>query len=169
MKKRLLAVLTIAAMVFCFTGCSSSDSKETTNASESNATKSKYYFEASGTKVYLGDNGDDTIKALGEAKSTFTAVSCAFEGEDHMYLYDSYQVTISTVNGKEVVTAISLTNDMTATPEGVKIGSNDAAVTSAYGISSDSTGNYQLTDGNTTLGIVVKDDEVISINYTYNN
>lgn len=168
MKKRFLAILAIAAIVTSFTGCGSSSDGETTKKAEAGTTTSKYYFEANGTKIHLGDLGEDVLSALGDANSTFTAVSCAFEGEDHMYMYDSYQITISTVDGKDVVTAISITNDMIGTPEGVKIGSTDAQVTEAMGVTTQESGNYRFTDGNTTVAIVVKDDEVISINYTYN-
>ena len=169
MKKKLLLTATAVVLAMSFmAGCggSTENEKATTTAATTNAA-SKYYFEANGAKVNIGDNGEAAIAALGEANSTFTATSCAFEGEDHMYMYDAFQLTLSTVNGEEVVTAISVTNDMISTPEGVKIGSTNDDVTEAMGVESKEDGNYQFTDGHTAHAIVVKDDAVISITYSY--
>ncbi|NLL92793.1 MAG: hypothetical protein GX225_01405 [Clostridiales bacterium] len=168
MKKKILALTVIAMMAFA-TGCGSSgDSDNTTTTQKaSENTIPKYYVSVGNEKVYIGQAGDAAIDALGEANSTFTAVSCAFEGEDKMYMYDGFQVTISTVEGSEVVTAIDFTDDRIATPEGVKIGSTDAQVCSAMGVDSESLGNYTFNDGKTQLTIAQKDGEVIAITYSY--
>lgn len=170
MKKKVLAIVMASAML-CAAGCSSDTKDETTTvASQAQNVESKYAFEANGKKISIGESADSVLEKLGEATSKFTAVSCAFEGEDHMYTYGtSYQITTSNVDGNEVLTCISLLDDMVSTKEGVKIGSTDDEVAAAMGVSKEDSGKYEFKDGKTSLVIVTKEDAVISITYSYVN
>ena len=174
MKKILTLALSVGMVMAMATACGSEgdnkggDTTPTKAAQESNKKQeSKYYFEHNGAKVRMGDNGADAIAALGKENSVFTAKSCAFEGEDNTYIYDDFQVTLSTVDGEEVVTSVSVTSDMISITEGVKIGSTEDEVLSAMSCEAKADGNYKFSDAGTALAIIVKDGNVASITYSY--
>lgn len=177
MRKKILALtLALSTMMVCFTGCGEEEKAPmTTRETDANGQtiNEKYVFNApveGSTKTVPLNMGDpaSTLEELGEPSSSFTATSCAFEGEDHIYTYGtSYQVTTSTVEGNEVITCVQLLDDMVATPEGIRIGSSNHDVFAAMDVQPNETGNYQFKDGKTELSIVIKDENVISITYSY--
>ena len=177
MRKKILALgLALSTMMVCFTGCGEDEKAPLTRRAtdESGMTvNEKYVFMASvpGTTatvpLIMGDPAS-VLEELGEPTSSFTATSCAFEGEDHIYTYGtSYQVTTSTVDGNEVITCVQLLDDMVETEEGIRIGSTNHDVFEKMNVDVNETGNYQFKDGKTELSIVVKDESVISITYSY--
>ncbi len=164
MKKRILALIMVA-LVAVLTACGSGSGATPT---PSKTTAGKYSYVHDGKKITIGESAEAVLDKLGEATSTFTSKSCAFEGEDHFYTYGtSLQIVTSKVNGKEVLTTIQLLDDLVATPEGVKIGDSAEAVAKAYGEGKD--GKFSVKDGKTSLVIVTKNGEVSSITYTYEN
>lgn len=173
MKKILALALSVGMVMAMTTACGSEEAKDDKPAAtqssqkDDNKKESKYYFEFNGAKVRMGDNGADAIAALGKENSVFTAKSCAFEGEDNTYIYDDFQVTLSTVNGEEVVTSVNITSDMISIAEGVKIGSTEAEVLGAMSCEAKDDGNYKFSDAGTALAIIVKDGAVASITYSY--
>ncbi len=164
MKKRILALIMVA-MIAVLTACGSgSDATPTPEKS----TENKYSYVHNGQKITIGESAEAVLKKLGEATSTFTSISCAFEGEDHFYTYGtSLQIVTSQVNGKEILTTIQLLDDLVATPQGIRIGDSEEAVAKAYGEGKD--GKFSMKDGKTSLVIVIKNGEVSSITYTYAN
>lgn len=173
MKKKFLRATLIASMIIstiCLSGCgdeNSANKQEVVTDSKTDNADSKYVFKSGDKTIYIGQDGKEVLEILGEANETFTATSCAFDGEDHMYMYNSYQITLSTIEGTERLAAITLTDDGVATPEGIRIGSSEETVIEALSVEKKEDGLYSVTSGKTKLSVTVKDGAVIAINYAY--
>lgn len=125
-----------------------------------------YVFTApNGSRVAIDDDMAQVLEALGEAQSYFEAPSCAFEGLDKTYTYSGFTV-ITRPEETDLVSSILLTDDSTATPEGVYIGSTAEDVAAAYGEPGQQTDTLlSYTKGNTTLNFILEGGAVISIEY----
>lgn len=127
---------------------------------------SGYVFTApNGSTVAIDDDMATVLEALGEPQSYFEAASCAFEGLDKTYTYSGFTI-VTRPEETDLVTSILLTDDSTATPEGVYIGSTAEDVTAAYGEAAGQTDTLlSYTRGGTTLNFILSGGSVISIEY----
>lgn len=125
-----------------------------------------YVFTHNGTTVSVDQDMSDVLKGLGEAASYFEAPSCAFEGLDKVYTYNGFTIDTYPQDGKDLVSAITLTDDIVTTAEGVYNGSSLADVTAAYGTDYAEEGGMVVykKDG-MKLCFIVQDDVVTSIQY----
>ena len=153
MKKTLLLII----LMILFVGCSS-------NAESSDV----YYFETNGLKITMGDDASDFLVKTGIPVDQYSAPSCAFDGDDTVYDFGSYQITTYLSEGKEIFTGVYLLDDRFSTKEGIKIGSKLSDMLSTYGDDFlENYGAYTYSLGLTNLSFVVIDDVVTSISYLH--
>lgn len=176
MKKR-IGVLLAAGMVM-MTACGGGDAADGSSGSVQNvggsaadgqgtaASQKGYVFSYKGTTIAVDQNMADVLKGLGEAASYFEAPSCAFEGLDKVYTYNGFVIDTYPQGEQDFVSAISLTDDVVTTAEGVYNGCSLAAVTAAYGTDYTEEGGMVVykKDG-MKLCFIVQDDTVTSIQY----
>ena len=115
-----------------------------------------------------GDKFDDISAKLGEPTSYYEAASCAFDGKDKIYTYGSLQISVSPMAGVDVIYMITLLDDALATPEGVRVGTERAAVLEAYGNGGVDKGTSLVyNSGKTDLVFLLRDGCVTSVQYRY--
>lgn len=175
MKRNILNCLMALALAATLAACSTSGQGETPSApvtdqpDNSQAVQtdaSGYTFTTpNGCRIAIDDDMAAVLEELGEPQSYFEAASCAFEGLDKTYTYSGFTIT-TRPEGADLVTSILLTDDSTATPEGVYIGSTAEDVTAAYGAAAQQTDTLlSYTKGGTTLNFILDSGAVISIEY----
>lgn len=121
-------------------------------------------------EVQLMPGGDFAAAqaVLGEPDSYYEAASCAFDGKDKIYTYGSLQISVSPLDGKDVIFMITLLDDSLTTPEGVYVGAERAAVLTAYGEGGlDKGSSITYTSGKTSLVFLIREDCVTSVQYRY--
>lgn len=154
MKKYIMIIVFLVLL----TACGSKDTKQ----------QEGYVFKLNGQEITMGDKAAEFIKGAGSPTSQSSAPSCAFEGDDTVYDYSSYQVTTYQSNGVELVTGVYLLDSSISTKEGVNIGSTMDEVKKAYGDDyQEEYGVFTYTKGKTNLAFVVVDQVVTSISYTH--
>ena len=168
--KKMIGIVLAAGMVMmtaCGGGNPADGSSETVAGSNAaTATKKGYVFSYQGTTVAVDQNMAEVLKGLGEASSYFEAPSCAFEGLDKVYTYNGFVIDTYPQGAQDLVSAISLTDDVVTTAEGVYNGCSLADVTAAYGTNYTEEGGMVVyrKDG-MKLCFIVQDDTVTSIQY----
>lgn len=181
-KKLLLIVLII--MSFAITSCS-----ETSEPIEENniETSNNMNEEESAAEVSQEDNEENTsvfkfsyhdidipldveaepiLTELGESIDYFEAKSCAFPGLDKMYTYPGIEIRTYEKDGVDHIISIILLDDTVATQDGIRLFSTLESVESTYGEADKiENGLYTYIKDDTSLNFLIKDDEVISIEY----
>lgn len=156
MKKAIVMIMILFYAVGCSTG-NSDDQKEV-----------NYVFSIDQQEIAVGDPATDFISALGEYNFQSSAPSCAFDGEDTVYDYPSYQITTYNNNGTEVLTGVYILDSSVATKENIKIGSTLDEVIEAYGEDYiEEYGVITYTQGKTELSFVIMSEKVTSISYIH--
>ncbi|MCD7859465.1 MAG: hypothetical protein LUH51_04750 [Firmicutes bacterium] len=123
-----------------------------------------FSFEAEGVTLTPGEAFDSS--ALPEPVSTYTVPSCAVDGSDNVYTYETFELTAFDDGSGETIYSIYLLDPNVTTPEGLALGDTLARVTELYGedYALDGTAlTYTL--GDTQLVIILQDESVISIEY----
>lgn len=126
-----------------------------------------YAFVYKDVNICIDDDSAQTILAIGNPISSFEAASCAFEGKSYTYSYDGFEFETYENGGKNLIFAITILDDMTSIPEGIRIGSTKDQVTAAFGTNgeiSDNTMTYKK--DNMYIMFIIKEDKVISIQYS---
>lgn len=178
MKMRILSALMLVAIMF--TGCgkdvaenSPAPTPSTSAASEPTPeakTKSKYYFEHNGVKIYMDDEAKPILEKLGDPPfGTFESPSCAFQGIDRTYYYNGFEVYTYTEgdDDKEYFFTVRLMSDAVSTTEGVSIGDKAEKVIETYGKEYTETSNqYVYADQNSKLSFKIVNGEVTDIEYS---
>ena len=145
-KSLMLAAVLAAGVMMAACGSASTlpdNSQEKPVASQQ--TESKYSFELKGIELKTDGNLTEYTSKLGEPSGGYyEAKSCAFEGMDKFYYYDSVTLQGYQKDGNDKLYSIS-----------------------AYGSDyTEADGQLQYESGNTKLSFVMKDDEVQSIIYS---
>ena len=182
--KKILALAMAIMMLLCFTACNETsgtdvpqitigaqqnESNETPNSETSNATEATvpgeaYSFVYNGVQLIPGTAFD--ASALPEATSTYTVPSCALEGTDNVYNYDSFEVTAFNEGKGEFIYSIYFIDPNLTTPQGLALGDTLDKVVDLYG--SDYTQEdtaYIYESAGTQLIIIFENDSIISIEY----
>jgi hypothetical protein len=153
MKKTIITLLA----VFLLLGCSKSPAKT-----------DNYYFKLGKQEIAMGQEAKAVIATLGTPKDTYSSPSCAFEGDDTVYDYGSYQITTFVSEGVEKFTGVYLIDKTISTKEGLHIGSSMDEMVAAYGDKYvESYGSYTYSLDKTDLAFVIVDKVVTSISYLY--
>ena len=127
-----------------------------------------FYFNASEVKIGVNCGAwlVEEIKKAGLEYSYYEAQSCAYQGMDMFYTFDSFEVMVNTIDGHNVITTISILDDLVKTAEGLKIGDSFEKLTELYGNDYTVNGNiYKFTKDGTALSILIKNNKVNSIEY----
>jgi len=174
-KSAFIALILALALVLCSCGGGSAGGNNTANSntgsSETNSQSGEqnnaedYYFQTGDVKIHMQDPSAPLLEKLGEAKSSYEAPSCAFDGTDVIYSYPGFDLLTFVDKGDGIVSGVVLRDDTVETIEGIFIGSDKAAVESAYGKLADGASNLRVTKGSCELIIILTDGSVSSIQY----
>ena len=160
MMKRISAILLTLMLVLSMAACGGD---ETPTQPE---TKDNYVFTYKGTAIMMDVEATDIVAALGTPKSYTEETSCAFEGLDKTYYYGSFYLSTYPMGDKDFVYSVWFADDSVATAEGIRIGSTQSQVESAYGTANYNGSNaFIMTKGESKLTIILTDGEVSSVQY----
>lgn len=126
-----------------------------------------YYFVINGVTIAVDMDMDELVSQLPEAKSVFSAPSCAGEGMSYTYNYSSYEIeTYPAADGKNRIGFITLKDDTVATVEGVDLSMTKEEAILAYGDNyEESTNQITYEKDGTKLNFIYDGDNIISIEY----
>lgn len=178
MKKLTLALLT-AVSAFALTACGekapAQENNETSAQPESSVVSSKqeeskaekgYVFVYEGVTVAVDAPAEETVAKLGEPVSYFEAASCAFEGLDKMYTYNSVEIDTYPTDNGDRISNILLKDDTVETPEGVSLFETKADMIAAYGENyTEENGMIVYAKDGMKLCFILEGDEIVSIEY----
>lgn len=184
--KKIIALCMAAALLLCFTACGQKetnndvpqitigaqqpgpketlgqdDPQETTQPA---ATGEAYAFSFSGVQLIPGAAFD--ASKLPAATSTYQVPSCALEGTDNVYNYDTFEVTAFNDGKSEYIYSIYFIDPNLTTPEGLALGDTLDKAVSLYG--SDYTQAdtaYTYESAGTQLILILQDGSIVSIEY----
>ena len=165
--KILAAALALSAVLFCFAACKDEQvpaETKNTKAQENTAGGVAFYVTVGQTRIELGADAAPVISALGEPQSRQEIGDCAGLGAQVRYNYPSVILYTLISGNQETVDQITLRDDTVSTPAGIRIGSTEAAVLSAYGepaVRDDS--SVQYISGNLTLKFRLSEQKVSGI------
>lgn len=187
MNKKILSVMMASVMALSVVACSSGDEDtapvvlsggqaaesvegangEADSDSEEAASSDAYVFEYNGIVIEMNAHADEVIAALGGNPTYFEAPSCAYEGMDKVYTYNSIVVRSYTRDGEDFIAAVELKDDTVATAEGIRIGSTEEEVRAAYGEDgTEGTTGIEYTRGDSFISFIFEDGKVVAITYT---
>ena len=161
MIKRLICLLLVMLMVVALIACTPDDQAQTDGGS---ALK----FEYNGVSMAPGDDFADIGSKLGDPDGYYEAASCAFDGKDKIYTFGSVQISVSPMDGKDIIYMITLLDDSLTTPEGIRVGDDKASVIATYGEQgTDKGSSLTYNSEKTDLVLLIRDDCVTSVQYRY--
>ena len=173
--KKLIAILLALVLVLGLAACgggnapANNGSKENTVPSGNDKSGAEdYYFQKGDLKIHMQDPAAPVLEKLGQAKSSYEAPSCAFDGMDVIYSYPGFDLMTYVKDGQGIVSGVVLRDDTVETIEGICIGSDKAAVEKAYGKFADGANNMKVVKGSCELLVILTDGAVSSIQYTPN-
>ncbi len=129
-----------------------------------------YYFTAYNTEIGVRCPAHllEKMRENGGEYRYYESVSCAYQGMDMIYTFDSFEVHVNTVDGADIITGISILDDMVSIPEGLKIGDGRDDMTDCLGTDFEQSGNtYTYEKDGTLISVLIKDGSVRSIEYTF--
>lgn len=184
--KKWMALFCAAGMLAVLAGCGESEKviqKESTQVTKEATTQSTqevqentptqeetsakgYVFKQQEVVIEVDAKAAPVVEALGEPVSYFEAASCAFEGLDKMYTYNSFELDTYPVDGEDYVSAVIFKDDSITTAEGVAIGDSRARMEEVYGTESEAQGSMVVyhKDG-MKLCFILDGDTITSIEY----
>ena len=153
-----LAILVIAGIVMALLlnrghsqNVSEPDAKPSPEATAA-PDRPAYFFEYNGVKIGIDDLSEPILKALGEPMHYFEAPSCAFQGMDKIYSYNSFEFQTYTEDGKDYIYSIHFLDDSVTTYEGIGLNASLEDIVDAYGSNYvQSFNQYTYTKGNAIL------------------
>ena len=150
-------VVIILLALLCLTGCA---------APEVPTGEENFTFIYQGVAISPHGDAAPVIEALGEPKSYTEESSCAFEGLDKTYYYGSFYLSTYPMDGKDFVYMLWFADDTVTTAEGIRIGSTQAQVETAYGKDAfNGTNAFEMTKGSSKLTILITDGMVSGVRY----
>lgn len=106
------------------------------------------------------------VAALPQASFVYEVPSCAIEGTDKVYNYQTIEVTVFDDGTGPVIYSIFVVDANTSTPEGLYLGDDISRMTELYGKDYQVDGSqYTYTNEEVMLVILIKNDFVSSIEY----
>lgn len=173
--KKYLALLLVLVLTLSLAACQEAKPNTTTTQPSVNTPTetgdgttpvsiTAYSFDANGVTLVPGAAFE--IGSLPEAASVFEVPSCAIEGTDLLYNYETFELTAYNDGSGPVIYSVFLVDANITTPEGLAIGDSTARVTELYGSNCEIVDNQiTYTAGDTLLIILTQDDFVTSIEY----
>ena len=121
-------------------------------------------FQFDGKVLAVGAEFDPAV--LPKANSIYQVPSCAIEGTDNVYSYDSFEITAYDDGTHELIYSIYFVTPDAQTPEGLTLGEGLDRVLELYGENYELVGTgYNYYCGDAVLTVLVQNDVVISIEY----
>lgn len=180
--KKLIAMMLALVMVLALAACGGKDSAaddmvitrdpqtntdapaQDTDEQVADGTKEAFVFVTGGAKLVPGMAFDPDI--LPPAVSVYEVPSCAIEGTDNVYNYDSFEITAYDDGTGEVIYSIYFIDPNLTTPEGLALGDSVERMEELYGTdyTQEGTACVYSAEG-TMLSIIVQNDTVNSIEY----
>lgn len=178
--KKLFAILLALTLVLAFAACGE-DTPATTDpqagtqpqlppqptygTAATNPVETKTFaFTFEGVQLIPGAVFD--ASALPQAAGVSQVPSCAFEGTDNAYNYETFELTAYNDGSGEVIYSIYLLDPNTPTDEGLYLGDDFAQATMFYGDEYEENGTQiTYTRGTTQLILILQDNVVTSIEY----
>lgn len=155
MKRIILSILLVGLLV----GCSSSTADQTVD---------EFFFDVEGKTIIIGETVNNVVTTIGEPADQYKSPSCAFDGEDNVYDYESYQITTYVTNDNEIYTGVYILDETIQTEEGIRIGSSKQEMIDVYGEDySENYGAFTYNKGKTDLSFVIIDDVITAISYLH--
>lgn len=175
LKLRALVALMILTVCMIAVGCEKAPNNDiviggnNNSSTEDDASGESFAFVHNNVKITPNDLVDPLITALGSDYTYHESPSCAYIGLDKMYVYQGFTIyTYPDDNAVDHVLQVVLTDDSLSTPEGLRLGDPSTKVVELYGNDyAESDGSYAYTRGKTSLMIIIKNDIVQSIQYSY--
>ena len=162
--KKLFALLLAATMLLCFAACAPTQTPGTPDTQE--PAQDSFTFTYKGTKIALNAPAEAVVAALGEPLEYSESTSCAFDGLDKQYKYDSFYLETYPLNGKDYIYGWWFVDDLVETDEGICIGSTQADVEAAYGAENYNGSNaFKVVKGSGSLTVILENGVVTSIQY----
>ena len=145
-------------------GTETAEMAQETQAAEEVAAAKIYSFTAEGVELIPGAAFDPAV--LPEAASVYTVPSCAIEGTDNVYNYETFEVTAYNDGTGEVIYSIYIIDPNISTPEGLALGDSLDRVVELYGDGYVVSGTaYDYSSEGTMLSIIIQGDTVASMEY----
>lgn len=171
MQKKIIVFLMFTLLIFTLIGCSG----ENANTSETGEEESvdsetevveSYAYNYDGTEIKLNSKAKPIIDALGKEMNYFESESCAFPGLDKVYTYPGLEIQTYEKDGVDHILSINILDDTIATNKGIRLFDTSSKVVETYGENyEENSGLYIYKKGETQLSFLIKDDEVIAIEY----
>ena len=128
--------------------------------------KSDFVFAYNNIEMAPHAEAAPIITKLGKPISDYEFESCAFDGKDKRYQYESIIICTYSKNGADYIYTIQLKDDIAETKEGVYIGMPMTEVWKIYGEPTIDTGTcYVYQRKNTELSIMYEGEKVTDIVY----
>ena len=171
----LLLVVLLVTLAACQNGQGTEQTPTTTEPAEVEVTTTEeeqtgevieegYSFTLEGVQLVPGQAFDPD--ALPEAAFIYEVPSCAIEGTDQVYNYETVEVTAYDDGTGPVIYSIYLVDVDTTTEEGLYLGDDLTQVEALYGTDYISDGTQiTYTKGETMLILLMENDCVISVEY----
>lgn len=184
--KKFIAMMLALTMLLCLTACggddeAAGDQQITLGADVTEATKGAdvteaptedapvaaggvFAFTYDGVEIIPGEAFD--ASALPEAASVYEVPSCALEGTDNVYNYETFEVTAYDEGKGEFVYSIYFIDPNLTTNEGLALGDDLSKAVELYGDDYEEIeGEYVYTKNNTQLRLIVENETVVSIEF----
>jgi hypothetical protein len=172
--KKVIALLAVFCLLMSLAACSGSN-EPTKTEPQNNETQGTapvgdpeaFFFTYNGIEIRLHADMAPILEALGQPKKYTESASCAFEGLDKTYQYDSFVITTYPQGDKDYVYSFWFLDDFAQTNEGIKIGDDQAKAETAYGSDAFNGSNaYVLKKNDGIFEIIIKDGKVDQITCT---
>ena len=153
--KKISVIGLLVSVFFIFAGCKG----------EENNIVSDYKFNTNGMELSVGENADGVISRLMEPNYSSCAPSCAGIGQDEVYIYNGFKISVYREGEDAEITAIEITNDATSTAEGIYIGDVEARLVATYGEGRPFEGGMEYFGESCTLRFYLKNGRISAIRY----
>lgn len=177
MKKTIVLLLSLL-MLLSLTACGSGEAEDTPVITRSNgddlqsvspedaeaASQAPFAFCYQELELIPGARFE--ADKLPQAASTYEVPSCAIEGTDQVYNYETFEVTAYDDGNGAVIYSIYFIDPNLTTPEGLALGDSTQTVLELYGEDYVEEGTaWTYTRGNTQLQLILQNGAVSSIEY----
>lgn len=188
--KKIFAIALVMTMLLALTACSSPEPQETTQPApaetaaipeETSAPETTAAPEQTEAPVVEGEDFCFTYEgvvltpgavydaaALPAPISVYQVPSCAIEGTDNVYSFDTVEITAFHDGTQEIIYAIAIFDPNICTDEGLYLGDDAARVVELYGENYTENGTAMVyTSGNTMLTIILQNGFVADMEFSW--
>ena len=186
--KKIIAMILALTLLLALCGCDSGEKPQQTDPAATNAPvettaaavettvpqeteapaviEEPFGFAFEGALLIPGTVYDASM--LPEPTYVYQVPSCAIEGTDNVYSFDTVEITAFNDGTQEIIYAIAIFDPNICTDEGLYLGDDTARVIELYGEDYEMNGTAMVyTRGNTMLTIILQDDYVVDMEFKW--